>query len=287
MVNFKQKSDDYKKIETAIHYIENHFKSQPDLEAIARSVHLSKYHFNRLFKRWAGITPIQFLQFMTLDFTKQQLAASQSVLDTSLEAGLSGPGRLHDLYVTIDAMTPGEFKKKAAGIGIEYGFGVTPFGRCLAAKTQRGLCHFSFTHDDNTDQALLDLTNRWPDARFKENGNWTQSIVQDIFRSESSGSRRPFHLDLKGTNFQIKVWQALLNIPKSHLVCYQDIARYIGNPKAVRAVASAISFNPVAFLIPCHRVIAKSGKTHLYRWGAERKKAMIGWEAALKNSQTG
>ena len=278
--DYSQQSDDYQRIEKAIQFIETNFKSQPTLDQIAESVYLSKYHFDRLFKRWAGISPIQFMQFMTLDYTKQRLAESKSLLDTSLDAGLSGPSRLHDLFVTFEAMTPGEFKKQGAGLKISYGFSDSPFGDCLLAITERGICHFGFVKGDKRSEALNQLFKTWPGAVFTESLKPVSSVTKSIFRIGQTKNMGPFNLYLKGTNFQINVWKALLSIPEGWVVSYQDIASYIGHPKAFRAVANAIAINPVAFLIPCHRVIAKSGKIHQYRWGSARKKALIGWEAA-------
>ncbi len=278
--DYSQQSDDYKRIEKAIQYLEANFKSKPTLEKIAESVHLSKYHFDRMFKRWAGISPIQFQQFMTLDYTKQKLADSRSLLDTALDAGLSGPSRLHDLFVTFEAMTPGEFKKQGAGLKIFYGFFDSPFGDCLLAITERGICHLGFVKGDKRSEALNQLFETWPGAVFTENHKPINLIANDIFRYDRNKKPGPFNLHLKGTNFQVNVWKALLSIPEGWVVSYQDIASHIGHPKAFRAVANAIAINPVAYLIPCHRVIAKSGKIHQYRWGSARKKALIGWEAA-------
>ena len=278
--DYSQQSDDYKRIEKAIQYLEANFKSQPTLEKIAESVHLSKYHFDRMFKRWAGISPLQFQQFMTLDYTKQKLADSRNLLDTALDAGLSGPSRLHDLFVTFEAMTPGEFKKQGAGLEIFYGFCDSPFGNCLFAITERGICHLGFVKGDKRSEALNQLFETWPGAVFTESHKPINLIAKDIFRYDRNTKPGPFNLHLKGTNFQINVWKALLSIPEGWVVSYQDIASHIGHPKAFRAVANAIAINPVAYLIPCHRVIAKSGKIHQYRWGSARKKALIGWEAA-------
>jgi len=275
-------SENYQRIEKAIQFIEDNFKSRPTLDQIAESVHLSRYHFDRLFKRWAGISPIQFLQFLTLDYTKRKLADSRSLLETSLEAGLSGPGRLHDLFVTFEAMAPGEFKKQGAGLKISYGFSYSPFGECLLAITERGICHLGFVEKDKRSEALHQLFQTWPEAVFTENPKRIRSILKSIFRIDQIKNSRPFNLHLKGTNFQINVWKALLSIPSGWVVSYQDIAFYIGRPKAFRAVANAVAINPVAYLIPCHRVIAKSGKIHQYRWGTARKKALIGWEAAIR-----
>lgn len=278
--NDPQQSEDYQRIEKAIRFIENNFKYQPTLEKIADSVHLSKYHFNRMFKRWAGVSPIQFQQFLTLDYTKRKLAESKSLLDTSLDAGLSGPSRLHDLFVTFEAMTPGEFKKQGAGLKISYGFSNSPFGGCLLAITDRGICHLGFVKKSQRMDALKTLFETWPGAQFEENKKTIETKAKSIFNMGTRKSPQPFNILVKGTNFQIHVWKALLRIPEGWIVSYQDIATSIGKPRAFRAVANAIAINPVAYLIPCHRVIAKSGRIHQYRWGAVRKKAIIGWEAA-------
>ena len=279
-IDFSQQSEDYQRIEKAIRFIENNFTFQPTLDQIAESVHLSKYHFNRLFKRWAGISPIQFQQILTLEYAKKRLADSRSLLDTAFDAGLSGPGRLHDLFVTFEAMTPGEFKKMGAGLEISYGFDYTPFGQCLVAVTERGICHLGFVDKDNRAEAFNHLQQAWPEARLIEDQTHISEIVRRIFRLKQPADSRPFHLHLKGTNFQVNVWRALLTIPVGSIVSYQDIAALIGHPKAFRAVANAIAINPVGYLIPCHRVISKSGKIHQYRWGSVRKKAIVGWEAS-------
>ncbi len=280
LIDFSQRCEDYQRIEKAIRFVEDNFQSQPTLDQIAESVHLSKYHFNRMFKRWAGISPIQFLQFLTLEYSKRKLAESSSLLETSLDSGLSGPSRLHDLFVTFEAMTPGEFKRMGAELVIEYGFNYSPFGECLLATTSRGICHLGFLQDENRLEALNQLRQGWPGAMFVESQTRIGSIANHIFSLDYTVDSRPFHLHLKGTNFQVNVWRALLTIPIGKVVSYQDIASYIGRPRAFRAVANAIAINPVAYLIPCHRVIAESGKVHQYRWGSSRKKAIIGWEAA-------
>lgn len=277
-MDFSQQADDYKRIEKSIQYIEDNFKSRPSLDQIADHVHLSKYHFARLFKRWAGISPMLFLQYLTIGHTKEMLSERKSLLETSINAGLSGPGRLHDLFVKFEAMPPGEFKSMGAGVQIEYGFSGTPFGQCLLAMTSRGICHLGFVCGDNQSEALKQLQHSWPGAVLEENPPLIHSMLSQIFNKGSRTDSRPFHLHLKGTNFQVQVWRALLTIPSGYLVSYQDIAFDIGRPKSFRAVAGAIASNPVGYLIPCHRVIAKSGKIHQYRWGSVRKKAMIGWE---------
>lgn len=271
-------SDDYHRVETAIRFIENHFRDQPSLDDIAASVHLSKYHFERLFKRWAGVSPKRFLQHITLDHTKRQLAAAHSLQEASLNAGLSGTGRLHDLFVSFEAMTPGEYKRKGLGLAVTYGFGVSPFGTALLASTPRGICHLGFVDGDARDEAVADLMRRIPHARFTESGEGVQEMVDRIFNPDGSGEK-PFHLHVRGTNFQINVWKALLRIPQGTIVSYSDVAAAMGQPRAFRAVANAVAANPVGYLIPCHRVITSSGTIHRYFWGTARKKAIIGWEA--------
>ena len=251
--DYSQQSEDFQRIEKAIQFIEKNFKSQPTLDQMAKSVYLSKYHFERLFKRWAGISPIQFMQFMTLDYTKKRLVESKSLLETALDAGLSGTSRLHDLFITFEAMTPGDFKKQGSGLQISYGVCDSPFGECLLATTQRGICYFGFVESGERSETFGQLFDTWPDSKFIENPNAVCPIVNDIFRIDHQKIPHPFNLQIKGTNFQIHVWKALLNIPKGCVVSYQDIASYIGHPKAFRAVANAIAINPVAYLIPCHR----------------------------------
>ena len=275
-------SDDYRRIAKAIGFIDANFNARPTLDQIAAHVCLSRFHFDRLFKRWAGISPMQFLQALTLENTKRKLIESRSLLDTALEAGLSGPGRLHDLFVTFDAMTPGEYKRLGAGLEIRYGFSLTPFGDCLLAVTGRGICHLGFVDNHKGPQAVAQLRQSWPGAVFKEDRAAIQATVQRIFDLPERGRLQPFHLLLKGTNFQVNVWRALLAIPPGRVLSYQDIAAYIGKPTAFRAAANAVAANPVGYLIPCHRVIAKSGAVHRYRWGAVRKKAMLGREAAVE-----
>ncbi len=275
-----QQSEDYRRIEKAIQFIEANFRSQPTLDQIAAGVHLSRYHFDRLFKRWAGISPIQFVQFLTLEYTKQKLAESRSLLDVSLEAGLSGPSRLHDLFVTFEAMTPGEFKRRAAGLTISYGFCATPFGECLLATTDRGICFLGFVEGTARSEGIDRLVQTWPDSALREDSAGTRSIVKRVFGRDRCQRPTPFHLQLKGTNFQVNVWKALLTIPEGRVVSYRDVAAHIGRPSAFRAVANAVAVNPVAYLIPCHRVIARSGRLRQYRWGSARKKALFGWEAA-------
>ena len=279
--NFSQQASDYRRVAQAIDYLEANFRRQPSLDEIAAGVHLSKYHFQRLFKTWAGISPSQFMQFLTIEYAKQQLVASQSVYDAALDAGLSGAGRLHDLFVTFEGITPGEYKKRGSGLHITYGFHDTPFGACLLASTERGICNLTFVPGDKMD-AVEQLKKEWPQADFIEDGPQTQAMVSQIFSPLPGRPSRPFHLLLKGTNFQINVWRALLAIPAGAMVSYQDVAAFIGKPNATRAVASAIAHNPVGYLIPCHRVIRKSGDIQGYRWGTTRKRVILGWEASYQ-----
>ena len=287
-----QASLDYARVAEAIRYLEDHFREQPTLDEIAASVHLSKYHFQRLFKRWAGVSPTQFMHYLTVDYAKERLAAAESVYETSLDAGLSSAGRLHDLFVTFEAMTPGEYKRLGEGVTIQYGFHDTPFGRCLLATTPKGICALRFVAGPeveasngsaagSTEAAALDeLMDEWPQATFVEDDQATAEIAERLFAPGQDKERRPFHLLLKGTNFQVQVWQALLAIPPGGMVSYQDVAEHIGRPTASRAIAGAVARNPVGYLIPCHRVINKSGHYHGYRWGTTRKKAILGWEAS-------
>jgi len=277
---FFEQSEDYERIAQAIAYLENHFQEQPSLDEAAASVHLSKYHFQRLFKRWAGVTPAQFTHYLTVEYAKEQLRASRSVFDTTLDAGLTSPGRLHDLFVNFEAVTPGEYKKYGKDLEIFYGFHPTPFGECLLAKTQRGICALRFVIPGGREDVISQLKREWPQAVFVETPAKTQSIVEKVFAPTQTDGRREFRLVIRGTNFQIQVWRALLDIPSGALVSYQDVAGVVSTPTAARAAANAIANNPIGYLIPCHRVISKVGTTHRYRWGATRKKAILGWEAS-------
>ncbi|WP_319562997.1 methylated-DNA--[protein]-cysteine S-methyltransferase [Marispirochaeta sp.] len=278
---YSQASADFKRVEEAIRFIEENFKLQPSLEQMARTVHLSKYHFDRLFKRWAGISPIQFMRFMTLQYTKERLSTSRSLMESAMNAGLSGTGRLHDLFVTFEGVTPGEFKRQGDGLRITYGFCDTPFGECLLATTERGICYLGFVGAEGRSTALRELADTWPGSERVEHLASVRLIVEQIFRSDNAKIPEPINLQVKGTNFQINVWKALLTIPEGCVVSYQDIGAQIGHPKAVRAVGNAVAMNPIGYLIPCHRVIASTGKINQYRWGSARKRAMIGREAAV------
>lgn len=273
-----QAQRDYARIERAIRFICAQRQRQPDLAEIATSVHLSEYHFQRLFQRWAGITPKRFLQFLTKEHAKARLRDSASVLEAALSAGLSGPGRLHDLLVECEAVTPGQYRRGGEGIEIRYGYHATRFGQCLLATTPRGVCALRFVEPRSRGEQLQAIATEWPRARLVADQNATSAIVARIFRGTIAGA--PLTLHLKGTNFQIKVWEALLAVPEGTLVSYASLAQAIGAPQAARAVGGAIGRNPVAWLIPCHRVLRSLGEIGGYRWGPERKLAMLGWEAA-------
>jgi AraC family transcriptional regulator of adaptative response/methylated-DNA-[protein]-cysteine methyltransferase len=277
-----QQANDYERIGQAIRFLEANYRQQPSLDEIAGSVHLSKYHFQRLFKRWVGVSPTQFLQYLTIEYAKKQLQKSHSVLETSYDVGLSGPSRLHDLFVTFEAVTPGEYKRLGAGLDIAYGYHDSPFGTCLVATTPRGICGLQFVVADSASVNLQVLSDRWPGARLREEPGVTQPIIDRVFAPVPGDESKPFHLLLKGTNFQVNVWQALLHIPSGGMVSYGDVASYLGKPSAYRPVANAVAHNPIAYLIPCHRVISSTGAIHGYRWGTTRKKAMLGWEASRR-----
>lgn len=280
-------SEEYPLIEEAIIYLGQNFRQQPTLDELAAHLGVSPFHLQRLFKRWAGISPKRFLQFLTVEYAKGLLEESRTVLDTAYESGLSGPGRLHDLFVTVEAVTPAEFRAKGAGLPIHYGFHPSPFGECLLASTERGICWLSFGgHSDRAD-ALAQLREHWSEARLTESPDTTAPLVDRIFpRGADDGGPRPLTLLVKGTNFQVKVWEALLRIPPGFLLSYGDIAAQVGSPKGARAVGNALRANPISYIIPCHRVIRRSGVIGNYRWGTPRKRAIIGWESAQTFTHT-
>jgi AraC family transcriptional regulator of adaptative response/methylated-DNA-[protein]-cysteine methyltransferase len=271
---------DGERIRQAILYLERHYRRQPSLEQLAAAVGLSPFHFQRLFKRWAGVSPKRFLQFLTVEHAKAALRDGRSALDTAYDSGLSGPGRLHDLFVAVEAVTPGEYKQSGEGLVIRHGFHSTPFGECLLALTERGICGLAFADRSQRDDVLETLVRRWPAAALERDQAGTADTAARVFERDRAGP--PLTLSLRGTNFQIKVWEALLRIPPGALVSYGDIARSIGHPAAYRAVGSAVGQNAIAYLIPCHRVIRESGAFGNYRWGTARKQAMVGWEAAQR-----
>jgi len=278
--NRTQIASDYTLVEQALEYLESHHTEQPSLEQVAAQVGLSEYHFQRIFTRWVGISPKRFLQFLTKEHARSLLDQSVSVLDAAYQTGLSGPGRLHDLFVTLDAVTPGEYKGQGNGLKIEYGFHPTPFGESLLAVTERGICGMAFVSHGNHDAVLSDLKSRWRNAEFVLKTDQTQALVEQLFFTQEPSLVQPMRLFLHGTNFQIKVWEALLQIPSGKLVTYEEIAAHIGMPQAARAVGNAVGRNPISYIIPCHRVIRKMGVFGGYHWGAARKKAIVGWEMA-------
>lgn len=274
----EQKQINYNRIAEAIDYIKTHFKEQPDLDAVAAKLHLSPFHFQRLFTDWAGVSPKKFLQYTSIQYAKNILKDNQATLfDAAYETGLSGTGRLHDLFIKIEGMTPGEFKNGGVNLFINYSYAETPFGNILVASTPKGICYMAFADDEQ--QALIDLQHHFPKAHFKQMLDIIQQNALYIFTHDWSKLHQ-IKLHLKGTDFQLKVWETLLKIPMGQLSTYGSIAEQIKNPKASRAVGTAIGSNPVAFLIPCHRVIQATGMFGGYMWGPVRKTAIIGWEAA-------
>jgi AraC family transcriptional regulator of adaptative response/methylated-DNA-[protein]-cysteine methyltransferase len=276
-------TDDYNRIEKAILFLESNVRRKPSLKEIAKSANLSEFHFQRLFKRWAGISPKQFLQALFLERAKKALLRSGNLLDVTYGSGLSSPGRLHDLFVSMEAMTPDEFRNQGQNLTIRYGFHPSTFGECLIAITQRGISNLAFVQSGKRRRAVRELRQEWKHAEVIEDQPATKPYTDRIFSTRTSSDPIPLHL--KGTNFQIKVWKALLTIPCAGISSYEAIARQINKPRSVRAVANAIAHNPVAYLIPCHRVLRKTGAISGYRWGIHRKKALLAWEATRSQGE--
>ena len=270
---------DYDRIAEAISFIVSQVHRQPTLDEVAAHVHLSPFHFQRLFCRWTGVTPKRFLQVLTLERAKQLLSESRPLLEVSDTLGLSSGSRLYDHFVHLEAVTPGEYKRGGLGVAIEYAVHDTPFGKAFIATTPRGICSFAFLERTAIDDHLADLVKMWPSAAMHENRRHTQAIIQAMFAGEKKLDR-PLSLHVSGTNFQVSVWKALLQIPPATVTNYTQVANAIGRPGSARAVGRAIGANPVAFLIPCHRVIQQSGKLGGYHWGETRKHAMHAWETA-------
>ncbi|WP_316746024.1 methylated-DNA--[protein]-cysteine S-methyltransferase [Pedobacter gandavensis] len=269
---------DYQRIEKAIEYLKTNFKQQPSLEEIAEHVHLSPFHFQRMFSTWAGVSPKQFLQYLSIEYAKGILRKqSGNLAEAAYETGLSGTSRLHDLFIKIEGMTPGEFKNGGQQLQINYSYAESPFGPLLVASTAKGICYMAFS--DDSDLAFSELQQRFPNAQYQQLLDQLQQNALYIFSTDWSRLSE-VKLHLKGTDFQIKVWETLLKVPSGELATYAELANTIGNPKANRAVGTAVGSNPIAFLIPCHRVIKSTGELGQYHWGAARKTAMIGWEAA-------
>lgn len=270
---------DYKRIEQAIDFLKTNYKDQPSLEETAAHVHMSAFHFQRMFKDWAGVTPKQFIQYLSIEHVKEILKNRQaSILDAAYQAGLSGTGRLHDLFIKIEGMTPGEYKNGGALLHINYSFAESSFGTILVASTTKGICYMAFA-DGTKDEAFGELRVHFPNAVYNNLLDVNQQNAIFIFTRDWS-KLHEIKLHLKGTAFQLKVWETLLKVPMGRLTTYSGLAQSLNNPKASRAVGSAVADNPVAFLIPCHRVIRATGDIGQYHWGSERKTAMIGWEAS-------
>lgn len=273
-----QEETNYSRIAQAITYINGNFKTQPGLEEVAEKINLSPFHFQRLFTEWAGVSPKKFLQYLTVEHAKKMLKENQATLfETAFETGLSGTSRLHDLFVNIEGMTPGEYKNGGENLTINYSFAETPFGSILVASTAKGICHIAFTED--AEEALENLKTKFPNAIYQQFADAVQQHALHIFTHDWDRVSE-IKLHLKGTDFQLKVWETLLKIPTAQLTTYGTIAKEIGMPSASRAVGTAIGANPVAFIIPCHRIIQATGSLGQYHWGTTRKTAIIGWEAA-------
>lgn len=273
-----QKATNYHRIAQAIDYIHENFKDQPPLDDIASAVGVSPFHFQRLFTEWAGVSPKKFMQYLSIDYAKQLLKNERStLLDAAYETGLSSSSRLHDLFISIEGMTPGEFKNGGEKLSINYCFAESPFGKIIVASTAKGVCHMSFREDQHL--ALSELKTHFPNAQYHQVFDKFQQDALFIFQSDWQQLDQ-IKLHLKGTEFQLKVWETLLTIPMGQLSTYGNVAQKIDKPKAARAVGTAIGNNPVAFIIPCHRVIQASGRIGGYMWGNTRKSAIIGWEAS-------
>jgi AraC family transcriptional regulator of adaptative response/methylated-DNA-[protein]-cysteine methyltransferase len=270
--------DDYQRVANAIQFLKDSALEQPSLDEAAKQVGLSPYHFQRLFRRFAGVSPKRFLQHLSSEYAKQLLQLSTSVLETSFAVGLSGPGRLHDLLINVEAVTPGEYKSGGIDLQISYAIHPTPFGECFIAVTERGICRLEFIDHNEDREAIERLRNAWPNARLKEDEATTKNIIQQIFNPLDSPASKSLLLLLQGTNFQLKVWQALLKIPEGCVTSYGYLADKIGQPSASRAVGTAIGNNPISYLIPCHRVLRGDGGIGGYRWGIDRKLAILGKE---------
>ena len=278
MIMNTQASINYQRIAEAIEFLQKNFKDQPSLDAVAAQIHLSPHHFQRLFTEWAGTSPKKFLQYISIQHAKRLLKNEQATLfDAAFETGLSGTGRLHDLFISIEGMTPAEYKNEGKNLFINYSFAESPFGNIIVASTAKGVCYMAF--EDDEEKAFLKLQEKFPNATFDKKLDMLQQNALFIFQSDW-GKLPEIKLHLKGTDFQLKVWEALLKIPMGKLSTYGALARHISNENAARAVGTAIGSNPVAFLIPCHRVIQSTGNVGGYMWGSTRKTAIIGWESA-------
>ena len=283
-INSPPKADhtpDYPLIRRAIAFLSETWTEQPSLERLAQHLGLSPAHCQKLFKRWCGLSPKEFVQAITIDRARNLLDGSASLLETAYEVGLSGSGRLHDLFVSHEAMTPGDYKRRGEGIEMAYGFHPSPFGEALLLATERGVAGLAFVNEDKgqtQSEALIDMIQRWPKAKFIAAPERTTPFAAQIFETSRWGAQRPVRLVMIGTDFEVRVWQTLLKIPMGRAVSYMDIARHLGQPTASRAVGSAVGRNPISFVVPCHRVLRGDGSLGGYHWGLTRKRALIGWE---------
>ena len=275
--------NDYERIARVIRFLDEHHAEQPDLAALAKSAGLSPFHFHRLFSTWAGVTPKDFLQCLTLARLKESLRAGESILDSALNAGLSGPGRAHDLFVTLEAASPGEMKSGGAGWILTAGFAETPFGKSLIAESPRGICHLAFLEPEEKEAAWNELRENWPNARLRRDDSAAAKLAEQIFSQSRHGSRVSLRTFVRGTPFQLRVWRALVEIPPGQLTSYGRLAASLGIPSAARAVGSAVGANSISYLIPCHRVIRETGVIGEYRWGKLRKRALVAWENAARD----
>jgi AraC family transcriptional regulator of adaptative response/methylated-DNA-[protein]-cysteine methyltransferase len=271
--------DDYSIVRRAVAYLSEQWRAQPEIEAIAHAAGVTPDELHHLFRRWAGLTPKAFLQALTLDHARRLLRESASVLDAAYEVGLSGPGRLHDLFVTHEAMSPGQWKAGGEGLTLAYGYHPSPFGTALVIATARGLAGLAFADTGEESKALDDMRGRWPRAEFREDTAGTAALARRIFQPKLWQRDRPLRVVMIGTDFEVRVWETLLKVPMGRATTYSDIAAHVRTPKAARAVGAAVGKNPISFVVPCHRVIGKSGDLTGYHWGLTRKRAMLGWEA--------
>ena len=277
--------NDYERVATVIRFLDRHHTDQPDLNELAAAAGLSPFHFHRLFSAWAGVTPKDFLQCLTLEHVKQLLLEGNNVFDAALNAGLSGPGRLHDLCVTLEAASPGEMKNGGAGMQIDYGFAETPFGEALIAETERGLCHLSFVQEEGRDAVRDLLAEEWPKAKLHRSDQRAAELSNKIFVGRPHKESRPnLRAFVRGTPFQLRVWRALLNVPSGSLTTYGRLSAAINQPGAARAVGSAVGANPISFVIPCHRVIRETAALGNYGGGRIRKRVILGWELSPRDS---
>jgi AraC family transcriptional regulator of adaptative response/methylated-DNA-[protein]-cysteine methyltransferase len=283
------RSRDYALIRRAIAFLSETWAEQPSLERLAQHLELSPAHCQKLFKRWCGLSPKEFVQAITVDHARGLLGGAASVLDAAYEVGLSGAGRLHDLFVSHEAMTPGDYKRRGEGLQMAWGFHPSPFGDALLIATERGLAGLAFVDEDKTqsrEDVLADMTERWPRARFVAAPERTAPLARQVFDPATWRPDQPVRLVMIGTDFEVRVWEALLHIPMGRAVSYQDIARHLGQPTAARAVGSAVGRNPISFVVPCHRVLRGDGSLGGYHWGLTRKRALIGWETGRLAART-